>query len=150
MVVEAGHAGGCDRYRHARGGSRAIEPSVALHVPITALREIAASGSASARAVGSLPDFTIAIAVAPIGDLLIPDSDRRLAAVVLRSAGVDMHRPGPAPATLGVRQSEMANLSERMVNRLLKRFAVAGWIAPSYGGLTIINPRALHAFAANE
>lgn len=132
---------------------RAIEPSHVLHVPLPALRDIAASGPEPARAVGALSDFTIAIAIAAISDLLIPDSGRRLAAVLLRAAGVDMGRPAAAPAPLALRQAEiaeMANLSERMTGRLLKRFAAAGWILPGYGGLVVTDPPGLHGYAAGE
>ena len=117
------------------------------------MREIAASQPASARAVGSLSDFTIDIAVAAVSDLLIPDSARRLAAVLLRAAVPDMDHPPAEPVPLGLRQSEiaeMANLSERMVGRILKRFEVSGWIEAGYGGLTLADPKALRAFAAED
>ena len=132
---------------------RATEPSLALHVPISALLEIAASQPARARAVGSLSDFTIDIAIAAISDLLIPELDRRLAAVALRASGVDMDHPTETSVLLGLRQSdlaEMANLSERMVNRILKRFEARGWIEAGYGGLTLADPKALRAFAAEH
>ena len=102
---------------------RATEPSLALHAPIAALQEIAASQPNWARAVGSLSDFSVDIAIAAVSDLLIPDSARRLAAVLLRASVLDMNNPPAKPVPLSLRQSEiaeMANLSERMVGRILE------------------------------
>ena len=82
---------------------RATEPSVALHAPIAALQEIAASRPAWARAVGSLSDFSVDIAIAAVSDLLIPNSARRLAAVVLRASVRDMDNPPSNPISLGLR-----------------------------------------------
>ena len=132
---------------------RATEPSLALQAPIATLQEIAASQPNWARAVGSLSDFTIDIAIAAVSDLLIPESARRLAAVLLRAAMLEMDNPPAKPVPLSLRQSEiaeMANLSERMVGRILKRFEVAGWIEAGYGGLTLADPKALRAFAAEH
>jgi CRP/FNR family transcriptional regulator, cyclic AMP receptor protein len=132
---------------------RATEPSLALHAPIAALQEIAASQPTWAHAVGSLSDFSVDIAIAAVSDLLIPDSARRLAAVLLRAAALDMDNPPAKPVPLSLRQSEiaeMANLSERMVGRILKRFEVSGWIEAGYGGLTLADPKALREFAAED
>ena len=134
-------------------GFRATEPSLALHAPMAALQEIAASQPAWARAVGSLSDFSIDIAIAAVSDLLIPDSARRLAAVLLRAAVLDMDNPPAKPVLLGLRQSEiaeMANLSERMVGRILKQFEASGWVETGYGALMLADPKALRAFAAED
>ena len=62
-----------------------------------------------------------------------------------------MDNPPPKPISLGLRQSEiaeMANLSERMVGRILKQCEASGWVETGYGALTLADPKALRAFAA--
>jgi CRP-like cAMP-binding protein len=46
--------------------------------------------------------------------------------------------------------AEMANLSERMVGRILKRFEASGWTRAGYGGLTLLDPTALLVFSAEN
>ena len=41
----------------------------------------------------------------------------------------------------------MANL-ERMVGQILKQFEASGWVETGYGALTLTDPKALRAFAA--
>ena len=117
---------------------RATEPSLALHAPIAALQEIAASQPNWARARSArFPTHSIDIAIAAVSDLLIPDSARRLAAVLLRAAVLDMDNPPAKPVPLSLRQSEiaeMANLWSGWSGVFLKRFEVSGWIEAGYGG----------------
>ncbi len=130
---------------------RAAEPTVALHVSFSALNEIARQDGAWARSVGSLMDFTIDLALTAVGDLLIPDSDRRLAATMLRAAALDEHARPSEPVGLGLTPSElgeMANVAGPVASRILARFEAAGWVVLDHDHLAIANPRALAAFAA--
>jgi CRP/FNR family cyclic AMP-dependent transcriptional regulator len=132
---------------------RAMETSQTLYIPLQALQQLMAFDPAFARAVGSLSDFTMDFAIATVADLLIPDSARRLAAVVLRSVDAQPDGGSMQPLVLRLRQSElaeMANLSERMVGRILKRFEASGWTAAGYGGLTLVDLKALLAFSAEN
>jgi CRP-like cAMP-binding protein len=130
-----------------------MEASQTLYIPLQALQQLIAFDPAFARAVGSLSDFSIDFAIATVADLLIPDSARRLAAVVLRCVDVQRDSGSLQPLVLRLRQSElaeMANLSERMVGRILKRFEASGWTEAGYGGLTLVDPKALIAFSAEN
>jgi len=132
---------------------RATEPTAALHVAFSALGEIARQDRAWARSVDALMDFAIDIALAAVGDLLIPDSGRRLAAAMLRAAGLDDDARPSKPAGLRLTPSElgeMANVSRRVISRILARFEAAGWISVGGDQLAIANPKALAAFAAEE
>ncbi len=87
-------------------------------------------------------------------DLLIRDSERRCAAVLLRLSG---HRPASRAAErqadVGITQEELAgaaNLSHSSVHGILKRLADNGLIAQGYRALTILDPGALRAFADGE
>jgi CRP-like cAMP-binding protein len=136
---------------------RAREPTVALHVSFSALNETAGQDRAWARSVESLLDFAIDLALAAVSDLLIPESDRRLAATMARAAGLDEDarlsaRPSK-PAGLRLTPSELgevANVSRRIASRILARFETAGWISIDDDQLAIANPKALAAFAAGE
>jgi CRP-like cAMP-binding protein len=130
-----------------------MEASQTLYIPLQALQQLIALDPAFARAVGSLSDFTMDFAIATVADLLIPDSARRLAAVVLRSVDAQPDGGSMQPLVLRLRQSElaeMANLSERMVGRILKRFEASGWTAAGYGDLTLVDLKALLAFSAEN
>ncbi len=132
---------------------RATEPTVAFQVSFSALNEIAGEDRAWARSANALMDFTVDVAVAAVGDLLIPDSGRRLAATMLRAAGLDMDGRPSKPVRLRLAASElgeMANVSRRAVGGILARFESTGWIAAGDNQFTIADPKALAAFAAEE
>jgi CRP/FNR family transcriptional regulator, cyclic AMP receptor protein len=90
------------------------------------------------------------VAVNIAADLLIRDSERRCAAVLLRLcgrrfAGPDDSHPCEAPVT----QDELAgaaNLSRNSVGAMLKRMAARGLIRLGYRGVIILAPPALRAF----
>ena len=82
--------------------------------------------------------------------MLIRDSERRCAAVLLRMGG---HRfAGPAdsdPVEVQLTQDELAgaaNLSRNSVGAMLKRIAKRGLIELGYRGVTIRSPAMLRAF----
>jgi CRP-like cAMP-binding protein len=83
-------------------------------------------------------------------DLLIRDSERRCAAVLLRLSG--RRFPGPddgAPADVPVSQSELAgaaNLSRNSVGAIVKRLAARGLIKQSHRSIVVLSPNALRAF----
>src|SRR5271166_2168367 len=83
-------------------------------------------------------------------DLLIRDSERRCAAVLLRLggrrfAGLDDGEPVEVPVT----QDELAgaaNLSRNSVGTMVQRLKARALIEPGYRGMTIRSPAALRAF----
>lgn len=82
-------------------------------------------------------------------DLLIPASDQRCAAVLLRFAGQRFAGPRDGlEVTVPVTQEELAaaaNLSRNSAGAILRRFAAQGWIATGYGGIRVLQPVRLRA-----
>ena len=83
-------------------------------------------------------------------DLLIRDSEKRCAAVLLRLGG--RRFPGPEdgkPTDVPVTQDELAgaaNLSRNSVGTMLKKLKARGLVEPGYRGMTICSAKALRAF----
>ena len=90
------------------------------------------------------------IALNVAADLLIADSERRCAAVLLRLAGLRLAGlDDTEPVEVSITQSELAgavNLSLNSVGTMLHRLKARGLIEPGYRGLTIRSPAALRAF----
>ncbi len=90
------------------------------------------------------------IALNIASDLLIPDSERRCAAVLLRlSARRFADSDDPASADVPITQEDLAgaaNLSRSSVRTMLGRLSTRGLIEQSYGGVTVLAPAALRAF----
>jgi CRP-like cAMP-binding protein len=123
-----------------------MEPCVALHVPLAALDALARGNPEGARAFGVLVNANMAVMTAAVSDLLIPRPDRRIAAVLLRVAGVSAVGPA-APHLSQADLAEMANASRQLVNRTLAGFVARGWVAQHYRRIAIRDPAALAAFA---
>jgi CRP-like cAMP-binding protein len=90
--------------------------------------------------------------VAAARDLLIPDSTRRVAAVLLR---VTAHGEVAAghPDGYAISQSdlgEMASISRYPVNRILADLQNRGWVTLGYSRIALRNVRALRGFAYSE
>ncbi len=83
-------------------------------------------------------------------DLLIRDSERRCAAVLLRLGGGRFAGPeDKEPVEVPVTQTELAgaaNLSRNSVGTMLHRLKARGLIELGYRGMTIRAPAALRAF----
>lgn len=87
-------------------------------------------------------------------DLLIGRSDRRLAATILRFAGLRGSHVVPShPVRLPITQAELAaasNLSRNVAAAILRKFAAWGWIEIEYRGLVLHDPKGLRRFLATE
>ncbi len=83
-------------------------------------------------------------------DLLIRDSERRCAAVLLRLSGHRFAGPGDGAAVeVPMTQSELAgaaNLSRNSVGTIVQKLKARGLIDLGYRGVTIRAPAALRAF----
>ena len=90
------------------------------------------------------------IAVTVAADLLIRDSDRRSAAVLLRLGGRRFAGPGDKePVEIAVTQTELAgaaNLSRNSLGTTLQRLAARGLIEQGYRAIVVRAPAALRAF----
>ena len=90
------------------------------------------------------------VAVTIAADLLIRDSERRCAAVVLRLSGRRFAGPDDTnPVEVPVTQDELAgaaNLSLTSVRTMLERLEARGLIERRYSGIVVCAPAALRAF----
>jgi len=94
------------------------------------------------RLVGEYGHMSATIA----SDLLIPESERRCAAVLLRFGGC--RGAATAPVMVPVTQAELAaaaNLSRNSAGTILRGWAARGLIETGYGGITISDPAGLRA-----
>lgn len=144
----------------------ANEPTVLLHVPLAELERLRAEHPSANRAYGKLATLGEALYLATVADLLIRDTDRRLAGVLLRVSGAEPppyhpgYRPSPDelarwhdPQGVPLTQTllgELANASPHTVARFVDRVAAAGMIDWRYGRVRILDVVALAGFAAGE
>ena len=133
-------------------GFAAVEPSVALHVPLGALDKLATSDPGNLRALLTMREYGMDIAIATVADLLIPAVDKRIAATLLRCAAFSAAEPGRPLVVSGLTQAqigELANAARDVVNRTLKRLEAKGWIEVSYRKITLLDPPALDSFCSS-
>lgn len=139
--------------RHRVLGFSAIEPSVALHVPLAAVDQLIAADPRYPFIVTKLSEYGMDIAIAIVSDLLIPNAEERIAATLLRIAPSRTGALDKPPLISGVTQAqigEMTNTARDFVNRTLKRFEAEGWITVSYRKIAILDPSELSAFVGQE
>jgi CRP-like cAMP-binding protein len=120
---------------------RAVEPSIAFSVPMAALHEIAAVDAATFRRLAALSEENMWLASHVVSDLLLPSSEQRIVAVLLRAAGVTVGDPLPPPHVVLITQSElgeMANASRDVVNRVLGRLESRGMIVVGHGRIQVV------------
>jgi CRP-like cAMP-binding protein len=141
------------------------EPSLVLHVPlaeINAIRESFPTAITSFRELLILGEY---LYVAIVTDLLISNTDHRLAAVLLRVTGAATpERPEQLPVDplmdhwaspdgvllTQAMLAELANASSHTVSRFVERIVKAGWIDWRYRRVRIRDAPALAAFAAGK
>lgn len=125
-----------------------VEPSLLFHVPLASAQEIAARSLMHQRALLSVTEYGMDIAVRVIETLLIRKADCRIAATLLRVA--PQREGGECVMGLLLTQTllgEMANAERQVVNRVLKRFEANGWLRVSYGRIDVLDEAALRSFA---
>jgi CRP-like cAMP-binding protein len=143
----------------------AYEPSVVLHVPVSEVDRLRAEFPASARSFGRLAVLGAAMYALTIADLLIPDTDRRIAAVLLRVTGASTPDgyedlpddpttdPWAGPDGVPLTQAmlaELANASPHTVSRFVERAVATGLIDWKYGRVRILDLARLTAFGAGQ
>jgi CRP/FNR family transcriptional regulator, cyclic AMP receptor protein len=130
---------------------RATEASSLLFVPASALEEIARSEPQARLRFAGFSRWAIEEIGAMVGDLLIPNAERRIAATLLRITAAAEGVPPDDPQGFVVTQTElgeMANVSRHHVNRTLTRFRKQGWVDSRYNRLRLLDLGALEAMAA--
>jgi CRP-like cAMP-binding protein len=143
----------------------ANETSLVLNVSLGELERLRAALPSAARAFGQLAMRGKALYLAIVTDLLTANTDRRLAAVLLRATGAEtpdrprdlpvdpLSEPWAGPKGVPLTQAmlaELANASPHTVARFVERAVKAGWIEWSYGRVRIMEFEQLTAFAADR
>jgi CRP-like cAMP-binding protein len=121
---------------------RATERTWALHTPLAALQAIRGQSVGWMRALGSISEQAISVAVQVINDLSIPDTVSRVAATLLRCAEAGGVSPYPLKLTQD-QVAEMANASRQTTSRHLNAFELRGWISRGYGQILLVDRQAL-------
>lgn len=139
------------------GGERtltfvAAEPTVLLQVPLEQLRPQLRSDAEFAARLAQMADASTETVLWTARDLLIPDSARRLAAVLLRVTAMGEVPPAD-PQGYAITQAElgeMSNISRFQVNRIVGRLKQAGLIEVGYHSIRLLDVPGLQAFAYAE
>ncbi len=132
---------------------RALSECQLLMVPGPVVEQLSSARPEYARAIGALAIIGHEAVSRVAGELLIPSSSRRIAAIILRIAA-----PDSAEARVGIdgvlvtqaQLAEMANVSRNVANGVLCRLRDAGWIETSYGRVSVRDRAGLAAFAYGE
>lgn len=144
----------------------ANEPTVLLHVPLAELERLRAKFPTATRAYGKLATLGEALYLATVADLLIRDTGRRLAGVLLRVSGAEPppYHPGYRPDEKDLASwadpegvpltqtllGELANASPQTVARFVDRASQARMIDWRYGRVRILDVLSLADFAAGR
>jgi CRP-like cAMP-binding protein len=134
-------------------GFEAVEPSALLHIPLNSLQDAARDDVDTMRRLGSHADRAVVLAAAVASDLLIPQSARRVAAVLMRITAAEEGVRPDHPDGFMMSQTmlaELCNVSRNYVNSLLSQLNRNGWIATKYNHVSIINVPALLEFAYGD
>lgn len=139
-----------------RGGPRSAmfsfsiwEPSWLFGISLTRLQEIARISPEHHRALLSVSDYGIDLAVRTIETLMLRSSEHRIAATLLRIAPHEEDVPPGAPDEICVTQAqlgEMANVQRKVVNRALSRMEREGWLEVSYGRIRLFDREKIDCF----
>jgi CRP/FNR family cyclic AMP-dependent transcriptional regulator len=137
-----------------RGGPRtltfiAAEPATLLQVPLDRLRPQLQNDPEFAARLAQMADASTETVIGVARDLLIRDSAKRLAAVLLRVTAAGEVPPDNEQgyALTQAQLGEMANISRHHVNRILGTMRRAGWIDARYNRIRLQDVAALKAFA---
>lgn len=125
----------------------AVTQCVVLNLPLHAMERMAAEDPMAIRRFAQIAINNLDLSLHVISDLMIANPERRIAAVLVRSAGAQRE------PVLRISQAELArlaNASRKLVNKALHRFAESGWLEPGYNAIKIQDTQALKHFAATR
>jgi CRP-like cAMP-binding protein len=124
-----------------------------MHVPLSALQEIASGSPAHQRAILSVSEYGMDTAITIIENLLIQNHARRIGATLLRVMPHNDESNASWSSGIVLTQNqlgEMASVGRQVVNRELQRMESKGWIRVSYSRIAILNREGLRRFAENS
>ena len=125
-------------------GLVALRPSSLLYLPSPSFHRIASDDPEAWRWLAVLPLMQTTLAFGVLDDLLIRDTRRRCAAVLLRLAGCRGPGAVSEPDEIHVTQeqlAEMINMSRTALGEVLRWFEGRSLISRKYGKLTIDNQK---------
>jgi CRP/FNR family cyclic AMP-dependent transcriptional regulator len=131
----------------------AITPALVAYVPLPALRTLLSERPEWWQHIGQLALITIDIIGSGFADLMIRDSGRRCAAVMLRLCECRFTDATDISREVMVTQEEiaaMANLSRSTVNIILRRFAKQRLIELRYRSIVVVETKRLRKLANGE
>lgn len=131
---------------------QAIEPSVSAYVPYASLQKLTTERPEVRLRLAALSERNFTFAISTIGDLMIPSSERRIAAVlsrISRPATGSQKQPHPIRLSQSL-LGQMANASRDRVNAALSKFAKKGWITVSFKLIEVTDLAALEDYAAGQ
>lgn len=128
-----------------RGELRAMSHCQMLHLPLTAMEELAAQDSRAIRAFGVISILGVDVLIRIIHDLQKANAAQRIASVLHRLSD-DGARPVPVSQE---QLAEATSASRKVVNASLRRFADSGWIEKrrGYRSVIVLDEAALREFA---
>lgn len=130
---------------------KAMEPSAVLHLSLSSIAEIKAEFPKFAQSLGALSESNYTgIAARVIIDLMMPSTERRIAATLVRmskpEASSELLPPWPIHLTQ-VELGQVANASRDRVGHALRAFEARGWIEVDYRVIRVRNLEALSKHA---
>jgi CRP-like cAMP-binding protein len=132
---------------------RALERSTLLYLPAVRMRQMADAEPGLQQHFARLSETAAQLMAGLISELLIPNTERRLAILLVRAARtvLDTGPTATAPLPLGQAQlGELVGTSRAQINRILRGWAAQGLVETGYNS---IRPRAidrLEAIASNS
>lgn len=131
----------------------AMEDSVYLHLPLLSIQQILSEDPEAPLRLARLSNEKVTNVMRIACDLMIADTARRIAAVLLRVTAADDGIEPVDPEGFHITQhdlAEMANASRPYVNKVLSDFADRGWIRKRYHCIRILQPEQLRRMAYDE
>lgn len=125
---------------------RTVTECVLMHLPLAQMERMAAQDEAATCAFARIAVGHIDSLLQVVADLMQPDTERRVAATLLRTGRTCENR---IPLTQGD-IAMMANVSRRQTVAALRRFQAGGLEATAYRSIRILDPEGLRAFVAAE
>lgn len=100
----------------------------------------------SIRRFAHISIINLDLALNVVNDLMIGQPGRRIAAVLLRSAGM---KAEPVVRVSQADLGRMANASRKLVSKALRQFGNSGWVETSYNAIKITNAEGLRSFVVD-
>jgi CRP-like cAMP-binding protein len=125
----------------------AVTGCVLLYLPLHVMERMAAEDSLVVRRFAQIAICNFDLALRVISDLMIAQSERRIAAALIRTAGIQRE---PVVRVSQAELGRLANASRKLVNKALNNFTGLGWVEPRYNAIKIRDVQALTDFVAGR